>query len=130
MLYEFTVTLKPTMYVHTPRKQWDMTQGILFDIFQGYKVSCVAELTGEHNVHYHAIIDLDGILDKDKLLNKFRKYSKIFGRKTCTQVMFEDSYKKYMRKDIEQTFKVLGVIPIVRDHFGILGHQDDIVKEF
>jgi hypothetical protein len=78
----------------------------------------VAELTGEHNVHFHGIIDLKDIEAKDKLLNKFRRHTKIFGRKTCNQVQFEDSYKKYMRKSFSETSLIIKH-PILLDILGI-----------
>jgi len=134
MLYEVTVTLRPMMYRLTAVEQFYQTMGFLTSIHDGYdKVSCIAELTQEHNIHYHILIDLgDSRRDKDKYLNRYRAYHKYFGRKSCAQVRYEDSYKKYMVKDIEETKKIIKD-PIVRDYFGLYGirfglNEEDIVE--
>jgi len=123
MKYEFTLTLKPLMYQYTPQQQYDQTKDILYQIFypnnqQKYQVTCVAELTQEHNVHYHCIIELEGLLDKDKLINKFRTHSKTFGKKSLTQVKYEDSYKKYIIKNLSET-KLVIKDPVLCDHYGL-----------
>lgn len=123
MKYELTLTLHPSNYQVSAADQHKHCKDILIDIFYpngfpAYSVSCIAELTGEHNVHYHCMIDLKDIEAKDKLLNKFRRYRKIFGRKSCNQVKYEDTYKSYMIKDIEVTRKIIGD-PIVCDFYGL-----------
>lgn len=123
MKYELTITLKPTMYQFNPKEQLRLTKDKLLNIFypnnkQEYMVSCVAELTQEHNVHYHCIIELQDIQAKDRLLNKFRSLTKIFGKKSCTQVQYEDSYKQYLIKDLEKTRSLIGD-PIICDYYGV-----------
>lgn len=119
MKYELTLTLKPQLYQHPPQEQYRLAHHYLQDILQLYEVSLVAELTQDHNIHFHGIIELDSIQSKDKFLNKFRGCrSKFFGRKTCSQLLFEESYIKYMRKDLEKT-RVIISDPIVRDSFGV-----------
>lgn len=118
MKYEVTVTLKPLMYQWTAKEQYRMTKEKIYEIFQDKIPSTVvAELTKDHNIHYHCMVNLDTIEEKDKFLNKFRRY-KEFGKKSCSQVKFEDSYKEYMKKDIETTKRIIGD-PIVTDGFGI-----------
>lgn len=120
MLYEITVTLKPTMYGLTPTEQYKLTKAYMREVLEGYQSSCVAELTQEQNVHYHCMVKLDDVKHKTKLLNRFRKYhQKVFGRKSCTQVCYENSYKKYMAKDLKATQEVLGLDPVVTDAFGV-----------
>lgn len=123
MKYELTLTLRPQWYMLTAAEQHKKAKEILLDIFypngfMKYSVSCIAELTNEHNVHYHCLIELKDLEDKDKLLNKFRRNSKFFGRKSCSQVQYEDSYKSYMIKSIEDTRKIIGD-PIVCDSYGV-----------
>lgn len=118
MKYELTITLKPLMYVHKPQEQFNLTHHILFDIFQDYHVTAIADLTNEHNVHYHCMIELPTLIDKDRLLNKFRKWNKIFGKKTCTQVMYEDTWRKYIRDKLP-LWKGLLADPIVRDSYSL-----------
>ena len=61
MKYELTVTLKPMMYRLTAREQFEYTKPIMINILNsmfGDNYTCVAELTGENNVHYHCLIEL------------------------------------------------------------------------
>lgn len=118
MKYEFTITLKPQMYRYSAKEQFDKTRQYLNDKFVGYCVSCVAELTQDHNVHYHAMIELKDMTMKDKFLNQFRG-SATWGRKTCTQIVHERKWEEYLKKDITKTREVLGY-PIVCDNFEIL----------
>lgn len=106
------------MYQFKASEQFKMTCDAICSVLIGYQASAIAELTGEHNVHYHCMVEIKDILDKDKFLNRFRKYTKLLGRKTCTQVVYEDSYRKYMKKDLEETRLILHD-PILRDSFGI-----------
>lgn len=116
------ISLKPMMYQHKPPKQFEMTQFLIWEIFDGFEASIITELTQEHNVHYHVMVELRDIAHKDRLLNRFRKFTKIFGKKSCVQVMFEESYKNYMKKCPKVTEGIIGHNPIVRDHFGFLGN--------
>lgn len=123
MKYELTLTLKPTMYSYKPQDQFNLTRDILFGIFypnniEHYGVTCIAELTSEHNVHYHCLLELKSLKQKDKLLNAFRKHNKIFGRKTCEQVKYEESYKEYIIKDLKKTREII-TDPIVCDYYGL-----------
>lgn len=107
MKYELTVSLKPMMYKFSAQEQFKMTKELMLEIFKKHQASVVCELTKEHNVHYHCIIDFKSIIDKDRFLNRFRGY-KQFGRKSCDQVRFENSYKEYMAKSIEELRPLLG----------------------
>lgn len=125
------------MYVLRPQEQFDKANALLFDILAPFECSMVAELTGELNVHFHGLIELKNIEHKSKLLNKFRGFGmKMWGRKTCDQVVFLDSYKKYMRKSLDETRKLIKD-PIVRDTFGVFSmqtfddlqeHKDQVLK--
>lgn len=126
MLYELTLTIRPQWYKKTPREQYDMCKTRLYEIFrlssfkQGYKVSLVAELTEEHNVHVHGIIDLaEG--QKDQVLNRFREYNTFFGKKTITQLCYYETWVCYINKDKISTQKVLGCSPVIVDVLGVLG---------
>lgn len=123
MKYEMCITIKPTLYQFKPYKQFEMTQDLLFEIFAQFKATIIAELTQEHNVHYHIMVELKDLIHKDLLLNRFRPYTKIFGRKSCTQVMFEDSYRAYIKKCYDETALILKRCPMVRDSFGVLSIQ-------
>jgi len=119
MKYELCLTIKPVWYRLLPQEQHNIAVRLLEEVHPEYQMSLVAELTGEHNVHYHGIVELADIPEKDLFLNKFRgALSKFFGRKTCSQLQFETSYKTYMRKDLDKT-RLIIKDPIVRDSFGV-----------
>jgi hypothetical protein len=118
MKYELTITLKPMLYQFSAMKQFELTKEVLLAILEPFNVTAVAELTGEHNVHYHCVVSLDDIHHKNRLMNRFRGHTRTFGRKSCTQVMYEESYKKYIRKSLDETKEILGD-PIIRDYFSV-----------
>jgi hypothetical protein len=122
MLYEVTVTLKPAMYRKTCREQFLQTASLMIDAFKGFKSSGMAELTKEHNIHYHCMVELKDHMERDQLLNRFRKSAMIrcFGRKSCSQVVNEPKYRDYMVKDYRETFELLGCInPLIFDDLDI-----------
>lgn len=120
MKYELTLTLRPNLYTLEAKKQYEMTYPALKSILNNYKASCIAELTQEFNVHYHAIVDIDdNVLVREQLMNKFRPYNKWFGRKSFKPVQYEDSYIKYLVKDYHVTTKIIAD-PIVCDFKDLL----------
>lgn len=116
--HEVTVTLRPLLYSKTCKEQFEMTSKYMKDILRNYRSTCIAELTGEHNIHYHCIVEIEGIEMKDKFLNSFRQYNKYFGRKTCRMVQFEESYDKYLVKSYQETCKLISD-PFVKDDYKI-----------
>lgn len=123
MLYEFTITLRPRLYSMTPQEQYDYCYPILRTILGDYKCSCIAELSQENNVHFHAKIDLKDFRARDILLNKFRKHHTIFGKKTCTQLINEPQYDEYMRKDMKKTGEIIKDYQVM-DYFEIYGNMN------
>lgn len=122
MKYEVTITLKPSMYKYDCAKQAELTGDIILSIFCGYKSTIVTELTQDHNVHYHCMIEIEGIKARDCFLNRFRKYARFFGRKSCQQVQYEESYCEYMKKDINETKKLIKHV-VLMDDFDILNKK-------
>lgn len=111
-----TVTLRPMLYGKTPQQQFDIVKPFMLDALKPYKHTTIAELTGEHNIHFHSVIDIEGIIMKDQLLNRFRQYNKYLGRKTCTAVQYEESYDKYVQKDYAATCRII-IDPILKDDY-------------
>lgn len=116
MKHELTVTLRPLLYSKTPQQQFEITKPFMEQALLGFKHTTIAELTGEHNIHYHSVIEVGDLLDKDKLLNRFRPFNKYLGRKTCTAVQYEQSYENYIRKDYLKTAKIIPD-PVIRDDY-------------
>jgi len=118
MLYELTLTLRPCLYKKTPDLQFHVTVCLLYELLEEYQYSMIAELTQEHNVHYHGIIELKDSKAKNLLLNKFRPYNMVFGKKSCRPIDFEETWKKYLLKDYEKT-KLILKFPIITDRLGV-----------
>lgn len=130
-LHELTITLKPALYSLSASEQFKRTSSILFQLFSIYEVSCVAEVTKTHNVHYHCLINIDNIFHKDGLIQKLKKH-KEFGRFSFEQVRYEETYMKYMVKDIVITKVLLERDPVVVDFYGIVHkvqNWDEILRE-
>lgn len=119
MKHELTITLKPIMYTKTAKEQFDMTYQYVLDILKPYKHTTVAELTVLNNVHYHSLIDIEGIIQKDILLNRIRPY-KLLGKPHCTAVQYEVSYENYLLKDIIETNKVINRYPLIKDDWNLM----------
>lgn len=120
MKYELTITLKPLMYSMSASEQHRVAKKLLWELMEPYvDISMICELTSMNNCHYHGIIELKDALDRDKLINRIRKYKQL-GKFTCNQVQYEKSYIEYMNKDKEKTSQIVGD-PIVRDSYGIYG---------
>lgn len=120
MKYEYTITLKPRMYRDPPQDQFNLTSKILIDVFTGYKISCIAELTRDNNVHYHCMADFESEECRNRFINRLRRYSNMFGRRTWSQLINETAWINYLNKDKRHTKEIIKD-PIVCDHFGILG---------
>lgn len=121
MKYEFTQTLRPMMYKHSAQEQFNITVPLLWEAFRGLKCSCVAELTTENNIHYHAMIELKDHVQRDMFINRLRRYNTKLGRRTVDQIEHEPEYILYMRKDCDETEKIIKTSH-VQDDFQILGN--------
>lgn len=128
MDYEITLTLRPHMYRHPADAQHRLCKEYLQTIFKrdlmvGHprhrKLTLVAELTQENNVHYHGIVRLTGHVDRARLLERFREYHKIFGKKTVTQLMDYPKWVKYINKDVAKTADIIGD-PVVCDDYTVM----------
>jgi len=80
-------------------------------------MSLICELTGELNVHYHGLVDFKDLRIRGNFLNEFRKLNNFFGKKSVNQVVYEESYRKYMIKDVSKTQQFV-IDPIVYDCHG------------
>lgn len=98
MKYEITVTLKPSLYRLSHRDQHSKCFVPILSVVKGYRTSLMMDLTGELNVHYHGVIELPHIQDKQIVIDRFRKFSNLFGRKKIEQINYEASWISYLTK--------------------------------
>lgn len=119
MKYELTLTLNGSIRNKTPPDQFNLTSSILRDILKGFQASMIAELHQDNTVHYHGLIELSDHKERNVLLNRIKKHHHYFGRKTCSQIRWEHSYGKYMKKDYNITKDIIETDPIVIDNFNI-----------
>lgn len=126
MNYEVTLTLRPSFFRQRhPRDQHQiakeyLSQVMLRDSVRREKISLIAELTGEVNVHYHGIIFLKDHCHRAQFLNRFRRkdIDRVFGRKTCSQLRNYPVWCEYMNKSTRDTRDIIGD-PIVFDDFNV-----------
>lgn len=126
MKHELTFTLKPYLYAKPAIEQFRMTKQDVLDILKPYKHTTVCELTSTNNVHYHSLLEFDGIVEKDKLLNRIRPY-KQFGKPHCTAVQYEESYENYLMKDIVMTQKIINNDPLIKDDYKLRPIPKEII---
>lgn len=118
MKHELTITLKPFCYVKTARQQFEMTKPMMLSLLKPYKHTTVCELTESNNIHYHTLIEIEGNIARDMLINRIRPY-KAFGKYTCRAVQWEQSYEDYLMKSIRNTTSILSYDPILKDDYGL-----------
>lgn len=80
------------------------------------KISLVAELSKNYNVHYHGIISLKG--SKRKFINYFRNDKK-FGFVNASPIKNEENVFSYIQKDVVNTYQELDRRPIIKDDYNI-----------
>lgn len=129
MKHELTLTLKPYLYSKTARDQFRMTKDYVLDILKPYKHTTVCELTSTNNVHYHSLIDIEGIIARDILLNRIRPY-KPLGKPHLQQVQYEESYEKYLMKSIKDSTTILGEYAVIKDDWQLLKNSETFIKKF
>lgn len=120
MLYEFTITLLPLTYSKSAKEQKALIHNKLIEILAIYKVSAVYELTSVNNVHVHMMIEFVDHKHRNKFIDSLRPLKKgIVGRCSCSQLIHQGKWEKYMAKDLESTREIIGD-PIIKDSFNIL----------
>lgn len=111
-----TQTLKPSLYKHSMRKQFDMTymDFVLMVEYVAEEFCIVAELTKDGNIHYHGWLLYKESKVGRKMLNEMIKandkfgyiyFSKVNFNKTSSEQM-KDAYA-YLCKDVEETYRFL-----------------------
>lgn len=118
--YAFTITLKPKFYVLEPCKQFDSSVEYLWDKLKSVmsKVTLVAELTQNFNIHYHGV-GVFTISNKRKNLmlqfvNTFRKDS-LIGFVNIKPISDEPGWIEYLSKGFQNFYDSLSRRPIIND---------------
>lgn len=126
--YAFTVTLKPNMYRHAAEKQYEDTYKSLFKNLEMLgKVTIVAEITKNYNIHYHGIIRFAMCFTKHTNLMKafvdsFRT-TKSYGFVNIKQIIDEPGWIDYISKSLPDTMESIKWRPIVIDQLDIFNES-------
>lgn len=133
--FALTVTLTRALRAFGPAHQLDKSsrelQVLLNDCKIPVKYSCIYELTQNSDVHYHLILKLTYISKirsyKIYIENLFRK-SKVFGYVCVKPVTEYSKWVEYMSKDLQKTYNLLGLNPIIHDDYCLF--EEDIMFGF
>lgn len=124
--YFLTLTLIPKLYALPCWEQYDVSAAYVVErlkaTFTGLKITLIAELTHDFNVHYHGIMSIDMPHTRKDIKHLFRniwRHSKIIGFTKCEQVNDFNHVKDYVLKAHDHTIKNLDREPIVIDLYGI-----------
>lgn len=125
--YAFTITLQPKMFKFDTQQQYDETKNIIV-----HKIKClsstfdiIAELTKNHNIHYHGIITFPLHKYKNNI-NKWYNHMRndtVIGYTNIKQITEEEVWKEYISKDIHQTKEVIDRRPIIRNKLKTFNDQ-------
>lgn len=124
MLYEVTLTLRP--YWNTKSTVFLMAtiRSGLATLAREYRMSAIMELHESGVPHVHALVKLENMKIKLTFCERIRTLKAgaqaLFGRFSCSQVMYEQSYRQYMIKDLRQTFYLTGSEPVITDFHNLV----------
>lgn len=118
MKYAITLTLNPKLYRMIPDDQFIKMSQII-DELRDYKISIVAELTQQQNVHAHGTIDIEGNKDLKNFWNIIRGLQKgDLGKMICLkQITNEPQWIEYLKKDLKLTKEICNADPWYKDDF-------------
>lgn len=126
--YAFTITLSPKVYKHTAEEQYDKTRRLI-DEWEGYgvRITAIAELHTNFNLHYHGVVcyDYDQVkaLCKDPrklFFDHLRKYPFVGRQVKLKDIDDWPGWVEYLTKALVQTDSALGRFPVVRDDHGVV----------
>lgn len=122
--YSFTITLKPSLYNVPASVQYDKTYDELYKhLCQNFnvKLTLVAELTRNYNIHFHGtivfiMINVHKYNVMKRFVDSFRK-SKIFGFVNIKQIEDEPGWIDYISKGFHDFTRDTNRRPILQDDF-------------
>lgn len=117
--FAVTFTLKPVMHRYPAEQQYDRSASLLTQELQsrGMRVTLVAELTKNADIHYHGIIRVPAQVTRDvnKYVKDMFRTSKIFGFSNIKMCDDLPGWIDYISKDLLHTHMVIGRRPILCD---------------
>lgn len=117
--YAFTLTLKPKLFTKIAEEQYDISyyHAYLSLLKLTSKVTLVAELTKNANIHYHGVIQFP--INKYRNINKMFKDTyrndKLIGFVDIKVMVDEPGWKEYLNKDIEGFKQTMLRPPVIVD---------------
>lgn len=112
MTFFVTLTLPPKMYKYASITQWEITSGVISDIFMQWGgIIVVPELTHDANIHYHGIIKFHDVVKKCQFIDKCKRNRDIgYIKVTKNPLIKLEEWQRaiyYLLKDLPDTHKVL-----------------------
>lgn len=135
MLYELTITLRPSLYKKPFVEQHRFLRPIFDCIFERdmlkskWKISMVLEETKAGNAHYHAIIELKDLRARQRMIDRMRPYFSHIGKYSCSQVVDYAKWVNYMKKDLQVTKETHGISAQVYDDHEIFDGIAELVEK-
>lgn len=131
--YSFTVTLKPIVCTAPPEYQYDRTYLEIIKRLRclNCKITCVAELTKNYDIHYHGIISFN-VLSKsyEKDFKDLFRSSRIFGYNYIKQIDDMPGWSQYIGKDLNSFRDIMNRPPILIDEYNIFETiKNDFIRQ-
>lgn len=144
-MYELTLTLQPRHYALTVGEQKKLMEDKLTKlkeyIEKTFEVcfSSVIELTKDLNVHSHCAITpyfttlqrlnpVDYVF-KDYVINWLRKQRKDLGRFSYSLVSYNDTYLRYLAKDIKYMRETCNMKSVIYNEHNLYDYQGNLTAE-
>lgn len=108
--YFLTITLPPKLYKYSSITQLELTNRIVFGILHKYckDYVCIAEHTGQGNIHYHAVVKYETKMQAIMLINSFKKNKAIgFIKHDGSTVKEPRKVAEYLTKEFITNYKIL-----------------------
>lgn len=116
--FALTITLRPSTFVDSCQTQFDKLSQLIKDRLQGCKLSLIAELTKQWNVHFHGFISVPTARGHpSKYIHDRLRHAKI-GFIKVDQITDFNGWKDYIRKDLHITKDYISY-PIVKDDYEV-----------
>lgn len=116
MKYALTITLNPKLYNKIPDDQHIYMSQVI-DQLRDYKITMIAELTQQQNVHAHGTIEIEGNKDLKQFWNIIRSTPHCGKQVYLKQITDESGWIEYIKKDYTKTKDIINADPWYKDDF-------------